>query len=108
MEREKNILILTSIGGFLQKFEMNVVAILQSYGWKVHYASNFDYPVYKCDIDELKENPGLLGKLFGNLRKQLDKIINSSSNNLSFKRQDYLSPACLSIACSNPFLRAFP
>ena len=27
------------------------------------------------DIDELKENPGLFGKLFGNLRKQLDKII---------------------------------
>lgn len=27
------------------------------------------------DIDELKENLGLFGKLFGNLRKQLDKII---------------------------------
>ena len=27
------------------------------------------------DMDELKENPGLFGKLFGNLRKQLDKII---------------------------------
>ena len=27
------------------------------------------------DINELKENPGLFGKLFGNLRKQLDKII---------------------------------
>lgn len=27
------------------------------------------------DIDELKENPDLFGKLFGNLRKQLDKII---------------------------------
>ena len=27
------------------------------------------------DIDELKENPGLFGKLFGNLRKQLDKFI---------------------------------
>ena len=27
------------------------------------------------DIDELKENPVLFGKLFGNLRKQLDKII---------------------------------
>ena len=27
------------------------------------------------DIDELKENPGLFGKLFGNLRKQLDNII---------------------------------
>lgn len=29
----------------------------------------------KFDIDEIKENPGLFGKLFGNLRKQLDKII---------------------------------
>ena len=29
----------------------------------------------KFDIDELKENPGLFGKLFGNLRKQLDKIL---------------------------------
>ncbi len=30
----------------------------------------------KFDIDELKENPSLFGKLFGNLRKQLDKILN--------------------------------
>ncbi|MDO4792968.1 MAG: toxic anion resistance protein [Filifactor alocis] len=29
----------------------------------------------KFDIDEIKENPGLLGKLFGNLRKQLDRIL---------------------------------
>ncbi len=27
------------------------------------------------DIDEIKENPGLFGKLFGNLRKQLDRIL---------------------------------
>ncbi len=27
------------------------------------------------DIDEIKDNPGLFGKLFGNLRKQLDKIL---------------------------------
>mgnify|MGYP000090287513 CR=1 FL=1 len=27
----------------------------------------------KFDIEEIKENPGLFGKLFGNLRKQLDK-----------------------------------
>lgn len=30
----------------------------------------------KFDIDEIKENPTLFGKLFGNLRKQLDKILN--------------------------------
>lgn len=29
----------------------------------------------KFDIEELKENPGLFGKLFGNLRKQLDRIL---------------------------------
>ena len=30
----------------------------------------------KFDIEELKDNPGLFNKLFGNLRKQLDKILN--------------------------------
>ena len=29
----------------------------------------------KFDIDEIKDNPGLFGKIFGNLRKQLDKIL---------------------------------
>ncbi|MDE5747071.1 MAG: toxic anion resistance protein, partial [Acetatifactor sp.] len=30
----------------------------------------------KFDIEEIKDNPTLFGKLFGNLRKQLDKILN--------------------------------
>ncbi len=29
----------------------------------------------KFDVEELKENPGLFSKMFGNLRKQLDKIL---------------------------------
>ncbi len=29
----------------------------------------------KFDIDEIKESPGLFGKLFGNLKKQLEKIL---------------------------------
>ena len=29
----------------------------------------------KFDIDELQENPSLFGKLFGNMRRQLDKIL---------------------------------
>lgn len=29
----------------------------------------------KFDIEEIKDNPGLFGKLFSNLRKQLDKIL---------------------------------
>jgi uncharacterized protein YaaN involved in tellurite resistance len=30
----------------------------------------------KFDVEELKDNPSLFNKLFGNLRKQLDKILN--------------------------------
>ena len=29
----------------------------------------------KFDIEEIKDNPGLFGKLYGNMRKQLDKIL---------------------------------
>lgn len=29
----------------------------------------------KFDVEEIKDNPGLFGKLFGNLRKQLEKIL---------------------------------
>ncbi len=29
----------------------------------------------KFDIDEIKEKPGLFGKLFGNLRKQMEKVL---------------------------------
>lgn len=29
----------------------------------------------KFDIEEIKENPGIIGRLFGNFRKQLDKIL---------------------------------
>ena len=53
-KREKNILIVTTISGFVQKFEMNDVRILQEMGWKVHYASNFDNPIYECDREFLK------------------------------------------------------
>lgn len=29
----------------------------------------------KFDVEEIKEEPGILGKIFGNLRKQLDRIV---------------------------------
>ncbi len=29
----------------------------------------------KFDIEEIKDNPGLFGKLFGNMRKQLDERV---------------------------------
>lgn len=51
----KKVLIITTISGFLPQFEMNDVKILQEYGYEVHYASNFDNPVYYCNKKQLKE-----------------------------------------------------
>ena len=55
----KNALIITTIGGFVPQFEMNDVKILQEYGYTVHYASDFENPVYSIDFKEL-EKKGLV------------------------------------------------
>lgn len=55
MNGERNFLIITTIAGFLQKFEMNDVRILQAQGWNIHYASNFYHPVYECDRNYLEQ-----------------------------------------------------
>ena len=49
------VLVLTTISGFLAKFEMNDVKILQENGCTVHYASNFNNPIYEDKKDELKK-----------------------------------------------------
>lgn len=49
------ILIITTISGFLQQFEMNDVNILKSRGYEIHYASNFENPVYEMSGKELTE-----------------------------------------------------
>lgn len=54
----KHALIITTIGGFLPQFEMNDVEILQENGYTVHYASDFENPVYNINQTELK-NMGL-------------------------------------------------
>ena len=54
-----NILIITTISGFLPKFEMQDVKILQEKGFTVHYASNFQNPVYECSRMEL-ESRGII------------------------------------------------
>lgn len=55
----KNALIITTIGGFVPQFEMNDVKILQEYGYTIHYASDFENPVYSIDYEEL-EKEGLI------------------------------------------------
>ena len=42
----KSILILTTVSGFLEKFERENVRLLKEMGYKIHYAANADTPVY--------------------------------------------------------------
>lgn len=49
----KKALIVTTISGFVPQFEMNNVKILESMGYQVHYASNYNTPVYGNDNSRL-------------------------------------------------------
>ena len=49
----KNILILATVGGFLDKFERGNVKILQEMGYTVHYAANLREPHYQYDEREI-------------------------------------------------------
>lgn len=49
----KNILILATVGGFLDKFEKGDVKILQEMGYTVHYAANLKEQHYQYDEREL-------------------------------------------------------
>lgn len=51
----KQILVITTISGFLPQFEQNDVRILQEMGCTIHYASNFENPVYAFDTQSLTE-----------------------------------------------------
>ncbi len=50
----KQVLIITNQSGFLWKFELENVKILQSMGYQVHYASNRSEVGYSFDPEELK------------------------------------------------------
>lgn len=51
----KNILILTTVSGFLNKFERDNVRILQDMGYTVHYAANKNEQIYAFDEQELEQ-----------------------------------------------------
>lgn len=53
--KEKRILILTTVSGFLNKFEKEDVRILQSLGYEVHYAANCSMQNYLFEESELEE-----------------------------------------------------
>ena len=50
----KRALIITTVSGFLQQFELRNVRLLQSMGYEIHYASNFEHPVYQKECDYKK------------------------------------------------------
>ncbi|MBC5689800.1 glycosyltransferase family 4 protein [Mediterraneibacter sp. NSJ-55] len=52
---KKNILILATVGGFLMKFETENVKLLQSLGYRVHYAANMREQHYLFEETKLKE-----------------------------------------------------
>lgn len=55
----KKVLILTTVSGFLYKFELDNVEILQSKGYEVHYAANGEFPRYLFD-ENVKKKSGVI------------------------------------------------
>ena len=49
----KKALLVTTVSGFVPQFEMNNVKILQDMGYEVHYAANYNTPVYTDNNDRL-------------------------------------------------------
>jgi len=79
MEREtknqkpqKKALLVTHVSGFVPQFEMNNVRILQSMGYEVHYASNFNTPSYGTDNHRL-DGTGIVRHPIDFVRSPFDK-----------------------------------
>lgn len=59
MSSKKKILLVTTVSGFIPQFEMNNVKLLQSMGYEIHYASNYNTPSYGSDNHRL-DNTGII------------------------------------------------
>lgn len=51
----KKVLIIATIGGFISRFELNNIKLLQEKGYEVHYAANFKKRIYDFSEEELRE-----------------------------------------------------
>ena len=51
----KKILIITNLSGFLWRFELDNVALLQSLGYEVHFASNINEKGYPFEVSQLDD-----------------------------------------------------
>lgn len=72
----KKILFVTTIAGFLPQFEMSDVRIMQSLGYEVHYASNFNITIYSFDSGSLKKEGIILHHI--DIAKSPKSISNNS------------------------------
>lgn len=52
----KKALFIAAVSGFLMKFELQDVRLLQQMGYEIHYAANFNVEKYEFDKDELAKN----------------------------------------------------
>ena len=94
----KKILFVTVISGFLPQFELNDVKLLKKMGCEIHYASNFNNPIYTFDRQTLLD--------YGIVLHQID-IEKNPANASNFKAikqikniiDDYEIDA---ISCHNP------
>ena len=66
MLQPKKALLVTTVSGFVPQFEMNNVRTLQSMGFEVHYAANYNTPSYGTDNHRLDHT--------GIVRHQIDFV----------------------------------
>ena len=76
----KKVLLVTTVSGFVPQFELNNVRILQSMGYEVHYAANYNTPSYGNDNHRLDGT--------GIVRHQIDFVRSPfKTQNLTVYRQ---------------------
>ena len=95
----KHALIITTISGFVPQFEMNDVRILQENGYTVHYASDFENPIYNINQTQLKRDGLILHHI--DIRKSPFQITKNTKAFLQLKqiiRKEQLSL----VHCHNP------
>lgn len=80
----KKMLFITSISGFLQQFEMNDVGILQRAGYEIHYAANFNNPVYEVDIRALNRSGVILHQI--DIQKSPGRLIRNTKAFFQIRR----------------------
>ena len=92
-------LIVTSVYGFLSKFERQNVRLLQEMGFEVHYASNHDNVVYKTDHDEMQE----MGVIFHNIPISQSPLALATNRKAAFKLKQIITEENIDIVhCHTP------